>query len=709
MEILKRIFLATLLLLAGIAGISAKVADDPVYGLVERICPGSSKHFIFELEDELCEKDFFKLDNRGSKVLVTGNNWISVATGLNWYLKYYAHANITWGNMRQIIAHFPKVAEPVRHETDCLVRYYLDYNTFTYSTPFWDWKRWQEEIDFMALHGINTPLMLTGNQSVWIRTLERVGYSREEALKFLGDATHQAQVLQGNMEGSADSISDDWFFRQEMLADKILREYEKWGMSPVLPGFSGIVPGNFAAKTGCSTIDREGKPSILNPAEPRFREIASVYYEELHRLYGASRFYRMDPPFDTPQMGQAVWECMDNFSPESVWITCSWKNYPNIAMIDGIPAGRLIVLDNESDSRPKWGDPDSPDYSAEGYIYHNWVFCQKLDYGGRSGMYGRMQRIINSYFLAKKELTGKNLSGVGATMDAVGNNPVMWELLFELPWRSGKFLAFDWLKQFVHARYGHSNDNLVQAWDLLAESVYSADSIQEGPSESVFCARPALSVSGVSKNGTTQRNYDSEKVIKALRLFLAESERLKYSDNYNFDIVDIASTVNADAGYSLLKEIEGAFDRGDTTDFNDKTDRFLDLILMQNTLMNCRRETMVGNWIESAMACGTDIDESELMRRDARRLITTWGDREQANRLGMHDYACRQWGGLLKDFHYERWRSFFSYIRKHGVVPMGYDWFGMENDWVEATNPYSFTPSTGSASIARYILEKTQN
>jgi len=703
---LKRYCFALLLLLASITGTSAAKVNGPVPALAERVCPGSSRHFIFEIEDELSEKDFFTLESRGGKIRIAGNNWISVATGFNWYLKYYANANITWGNMSQTIVRFPKVAEPVRHETDCLVRYYFSHNAFTYSTPFWDWKRWQEEIDYMALHGVNTPLALTGSHSVWIRTLEKVGYSREESLRFLGDATHEAQVLNGDMEGKADSISDDWFFRQEMLAGKILDEYRRWGMNPVFPGFSGIVPSNFAEKTGCKTIDREGKPSVLEPSDSRFGEIASIYYEELRKLFGDGRYFWMNPPIDSKEMGQAIWHCMENSSPESVWVTSSWKNYPNIAMVDGLPAEKVLILDYESESRPKWGDYDSPDYSAEGYIYHNWIFCQKLDFGGRNGMYGKMQRLINSYFLAKKENAGRNLAGVGATMDGVGNNPVMWELLFELPWRRGKFLAYDWIKQFVHARYGHTNDNLIQAWDLIVESVYSADSLQEGPSESVFCARPALSVPSVSKTGTTERYYDCEKVRKALELLLSESELLKYSDNYNVDVIDLASTVNADYGFTLLKEIENAFDKADTVEFNSKADRFLDLITMQNTLMNCRRGCMVGNWIENAMACGTNLDESELMRRDARRLITTWGGREFSS---MHDYSYRQWGGLLKDFYYERWRAFFSYVTNNHTLPMGYDWFEMENDWVEATNPYSFTPSTGSVNIARHILEKTKS
>ena len=65
-------------------------AASPITGLIERIDKGASKRFIIEKEEAL--KDFFELDQRGDKVVIRGNNYVSIATGLNWYLKY--HANI---------------------------------------------------------------------------------------------------------------------------------------------------------------------------------------------------------------------------------------------------------------------------------------------------------------------------------------------------------------------------------------------------------------------------------------------------------------------------------------------------------------------------------------------------------------------------------------------------------------------------------------
>lgn len=46
------------------------------------------------------------------------------------------------------------------------------------------------------------------------------------------------------------------------------------------------------------------------------------------------------------------------------------------------------------------------------------------------------------------------LKGVGMTPEGIENNPVMYELVMELPWRPDRFTKEEWLKEYVKARYG---------------------------------------------------------------------------------------------------------------------------------------------------------------------------------------------------------------------------------------------------------------
>jgi hypothetical protein len=40
------------------------------------------------------------------------------------------------------------------------------------SFAWWDWKRWEKEIDWMALQGINFPLAFTGQEAIWQKVFQ---------------------------------------------------------------------------------------------------------------------------------------------------------------------------------------------------------------------------------------------------------------------------------------------------------------------------------------------------------------------------------------------------------------------------------------------------------------------------------------------------------------------------------------------------------
>jgi hypothetical protein len=43
-----------------------------------------------------------------------------------------------------------------------ITRYYQNVCTVSYSMAWWDWARWERELDWMALNGINLALAFTG-------------------------------------------------------------------------------------------------------------------------------------------------------------------------------------------------------------------------------------------------------------------------------------------------------------------------------------------------------------------------------------------------------------------------------------------------------------------------------------------------------------------------------------------------------------------
>lgn len=148
---------------------------------MERIDKGASNKFKIELISSHSDLDFFELDQYQDKVVVRGNSYVNIATGINWYLKYYANIHLSWNGMSAVLpAELPSVNQKERHETLQTIRYYLNYCTFSYSMAFWDWERWEKEIDWMALHGINLSLAITGTETVWYNILSKLNYTKKE-------------------------------------------------------------------------------------------------------------------------------------------------------------------------------------------------------------------------------------------------------------------------------------------------------------------------------------------------------------------------------------------------------------------------------------------------------------------------------------------------------------------------------------------------
>ncbi len=695
---------------------------SPITGLLERIDKGASRKFVIERLKG--EKDFFELDQKGNKVVVRGNNYVSIATGINWYLKYYAGINLSWNGMQ---ADLPEVLPPVlkkeRHETDLKLRYDFNYCTFSYSMAFWDWKRWEQEIDWMALHGINLPLAMVGTDVVWKNVLEELGYTREEINAFIAGPGFQAWWLMNNLEGWGGPNPDSWYERQEELQKRILKRMREYGIEPVLPGYSGMVPHNAKDRLGLNVADPGRwngypRPAFLQPTDPQFERIAALYYREMTRLYGKAFYYSMDPfheggntsGVDLEAAGKAIWKAMKQANPRAAWVVQAWGANPRPQMIRNLPAGDMVVLDLFSESRPQWGDPASSWYRKEGFGQHDWLFCMLLNYGGNVGLHGKMAHLIEEFYKAKDSSFGKTLKGVGMTMEGIENNPVMYELLCELPWREQRFSKDEWLEGYLKARYGKSDSQVSQAWMLLSNTIYNcpAASTQQGTHESILCARPSWKAYQVSSWSEMSDYYDPTDVIRAAGMMVEAAERFRGNNNFEYDLVDIVRQAVAEKGRLMYRVLVDAYKAGDRELFKLSSDRFLRLILMQDRLLATRPEFKVGRWLESARNLGSTEEEKDWYEWNARVQITTWGNRVAADDGGLHDYAHREWNGLLRDFYYLRWKTWLDEQLKsfEGGQPKAIDFYALEEPWTLKHNSYASEAEGNPVDIACEIYRE---
>ena len=713
---MKRHLLTLLSIISCISISAAEINPQAVTELLHRIGgAGAADRFVTIVDESLSKdgKDIFIITAQGHRPCIKGNSVLAVTTGLNWYLNHYAHINLAWNRPKADLGS-AKLPLPTTEETrTCTAdyRYYLNYCTFSYSMSVWTWERWQQEIDWMALHGINMPLQIVGLDVVWMKLLTQYyGYSSDEANKFIAGPCFQAWWGMNNLEGWGGPNPTWWYTRQEMLAKRIGNRMRELGMQPVLPGFSGMVPSDFTEKTG-HVANGQGlwcqfmRPYILDPNSETFTTMATNYYKVLKQVMGTSVYYSMDPfhegantsGIDVPAAYAAIANAMyaANDDIDEKWVIQFWQwTAPQYHVLDQVAHGKLIILDLFSDAYTHF----------HSYKGHDAVYCMLPNFGGRTGFMGRFDKNIEGYFVNKAAYP--NIKGIGATPEAIESVPVVYDLLFELPWHTTQPDGKAWMKEYTTSRYGKESHLAQEAWDKLRRSALNCSSTLQGPHEAVVCARPGLSVDRVSSWGGTQIFYDTQEVVDAAHLLLQANLR---GENYSYDLTDITRQALTDYAAQLLQEIKEAHEAGDSESFAQRRDKFLELILDLDRLLSTNSNFMVGTWTQLARGIADEVkgtneqDKEWLELNNARTLITTWGAEPQANNGGLRDYSYRQWAGMLKDYYYPRWKYYFD--NNLTAPPTG--WYPMEHDWAtNAALSYPNTPTGDTRSVATELLRK---
>jgi alpha-N-acetylglucosaminidase len=712
---MSRRLVLTLLLAAASAPAASPEAHTRVAALIHRYLPLYQQRIVLEDIPAADGQDVFEFESRDGKLVLRGNSGVAMAAGFNWFLKYYCRMHIgCCGQQLNQPAEFPIVPAKVRRVSWARDRYHLNYCTHSYTAAFWDWDRWEREIDWMALNGITMPLAVVGQEAVWQRTLRRFGFSESEIRDFIPGPAFVAWWLMGNLEGWGGPVSQRWIDGRAELERKILARMREYGMTPVLAGFYGMAPSKLREKYPRARIFDTGlwcgfrRPAMLDPTDPLFASMAAVFYEEQKALYGETRYYAGDPfhegalvnEIDVGKGAVAIRDAMRRHEPRAVWVLQGWQANPADALLKALAPGDALVLDLYADASPQWN-------RREGVFRgQDWLWCILPNFGGRTGVFGRLQRMATDLQAARRDPRSRQMRGIGALMEGSDSNPVTYDLFFEMPWRESAPDLGEWIRQFAQRRYGSAVPEAEKAWALLAASIYACPKAQDGAQESIFCARPSINVEHASTWGTTALYYLPSDLEKAVRLLLGCSSRLGSSDAYRYDIVDLTRQVVANRGLALYQRMMHEDPQGPL--FARDRQRFFQLMRDQDRLLGTRKEFLLGNWLHEADALAGDDAERRLFLKNARVQITTWGPRATADAGLLHDYANKEWSGLMRDFYLPRWSAFFDALskRKPGEPLPRLDYYPMEESWVNGGQVYPAEPQGDSVAVAEELTNQ---
>ena len=706
--------------------VNAQVDQKASIAFIERIIPGKSSSFIIEAIPQQNGKDVFELDSRDGKIVLRGNNGLSIASALNYYLKNYCFCDIGWnGTNLKLPATLPMVKSLVHKTTPYQYRYYLNYCTYNYSMAWWDWERWQKEIDWMALNGINLPLAITGEEAVWQNVYKSMGFTNKQLDEFFSGPAYFAWFWMGNIDAWGGPLPQHWMDSHKELQKKILERERSFGMKPVLSSFTGHVPPSFKDKFPGAKVKKTnwdaGFPDvyILDPDDPMFETIGKKYIEAQTKEFGTDHLYSADtfnenvPPTNDSTyldgMSKKVFNSMAAADPKAIWVMQGWMFHYNNkfwqpqqikALLNAVPNEQMIVLDLYSDAHPVWN-------RTEAYYGKPWIWSMLQNFGGNISLFGRMRHVAADPAIALHDPESKNMRGIGITPEGIEQNPALFALMLENVWNDTPIDVDKWLVNYAQRRYGQSNSRVNEAWHILLNTVYSGG-LTEGGAESIIVARPTLKKT--IDRVLTKLDYDPAQLVKAWGIFINASDSLKQSDGFQYDLVDITRQVLANYASPLQQKMADAYKSKDKEHFKLYSTQFLQLMDDMDALLSTRKDFLLGKWINEARANGITEKEKNLYELNARDLVTLWGDKES----GLSEYSNRQWAGLIKGYYKQRWVLFFSQLDKSLSAGTEFDGKAFDKQvkdwewqWVNKhDNAYPNATSGNAVDLSKQLFEK---
>ena len=699
-----------------------------VYGIIERMLGEKYKAwFSFCLADNPKGNnyDYFKLSYKNEKIHIEGNNGISLAVGLNHYLKYFCNVNISQVSsnvkMPEII---PVPKNVIFKETPAKVRYAYNYCTHSYSMAFFGEKEWEKEIDWLALNGVNVVLDITAQEEVWRRFLTSLGYSHEEILKFIAGPAYYAWSYMANLSGFLGPVHDSWFYDRTNLARKNHLKMRRLGMSPVLQGYSGMVPNDVSNHIADIEIIPQGtwcsfdRPAMLRTTSSQFKIFADKFYLAQREVYGCvSNYFALDPfheggntaDMSAREISKCLLSSMLRYNPNSIWIIQSWQTNPSSELLKGINdvkngKNHALILDLYAEKSPNYNDgcKDNPYHGySEEFDATPWVYCMLNNFGGRLGLHGHIDNLASEIPNVFNKC--KYIKGIGITPEASFNNPVLYDFLFETVWTDDATINLtqidlkQWICAYCERRYGEKNANCEKAWEILIDTVYKAEynNLGQGAPESVVNARPTLKINSASSWGNSVISYPKEKLITVYKLLLKDYDRLKGNDGYMYDLITVLQQILSNKALYIQEKMALAFKSGNLFDFEKKSNEFLYIADLMDKVLSGSDYYRLSRWTNQAKALAENADDfsKKIYLLNSKALITTWGSYNQCETGGLHDYSNRQWSGLISSFYKPRWELWINErIKELKGEPFNehINWFEWEWNWVrESGTNYS--------------------
>lgn len=648
-----------------------------------------------------------------------------MAVGLNRYLKYHCKTSVSWYAHQpvELPKALPAVPTKERVTARSHKRFFMNYCTFGYSMPWWQWKEWERFIDWMALNGINMPLAITGQEATWYKVWKELGLTDEEIRGYFTGPAHLPWHRMLNIDRWGGPLPHSWLENQAKLQKKIVERERALNMTPILPAFAGHVPpelkrlykdAKITKMSSWGGFDDKYRSFFLDPMDPLFAKIQEKFMKEQEQLYGTDHIYgadpfnEIDPPSWEPEylarVSSTIYDSMKKGDPKAVWLQMTWLFYysrghwtnPRIdAFINAVPKNKMILLDYFAENTEVWK-------MTEGYFGQPFLWCYLGNFGGNTMLVGNLRevgkRIENAFANG-----GKNFEGIGSTLEGLDVNPMMYEYVFEKAWNS-PIDDDHWMEAWADRRSGRNDPHVRRAWKDLLDKVYvSTTGLGQG---TLPDARPTLKGNGNWTNPSIP--YDNKDLFRIWESLLQSVDCTR--DSYCFDVVNIGRQVLGNYFLVVRDRFTQAYEKRDKEALMMEGKEMKEVLKDMDLLVSSHQNFSLDKWLSDAGRLGRNESESAYYRKNARNILTTWGDKGRS----LNDYANRSWSGLIDSYYRPRWEMFIADVCRSVEEGKNFNEnefynkvINMEQAWVDKEYvPSSSSPKPNGVDTANRLMKK---
>lgn len=618
-----------------------------MFDFIQRNTPKIIDNFIVRRIETESEHDYYEIYSEVKKVVLAGNSNLSIAMAYYRYLNEFCNVLITSGDYDiSYIATTPLPEEKITYTAKQKIRARTSYEMFSLEGNYWGFDRWEKEIDFMAMHGINTALQPVGFDGVLYRTLRDIGMDEKLCAEFSSGPAFLMRQLTGNVAAMNSVNSPEYLERKIYIGKKITEREKHMGITPIFPAMIPSVP--FSLRKKYIKMDIFKAPMWYNfppifyiKPENAFFEIFNQKFLKFQKeLLGETSSYIIEPLFDVntkgynshlASLGKALVNLLSEFDENAVCYT--HLSAINEEFFKKTSAERFIIINDSDEPNPEFLRDKKHLVAIKGNKY------------GRTGLCGDIEKISRSPYASSK---AENLLGSAVELDTFSENPMFCAAVLESIKTDEAFDADSFVNDFAKKRYRTDkfNNEIINLKNLC----YNTDDC----AGSIICARPSTRLKHTAPYDTIERKYDFKDIYNIAKNII-ETDASK-NDKMRLDIVSLVRQFLSEFAYPVYLTATEFFKEENVHDYEQASNLFLEICEDMDRILKTQESTNLSTIYEKSHELGNNKEELQAIDLNFLMYHTIWGPVDLSI---IYDTAWTEIGGMVKDFYAQRWFMYF--------------------------------------------------